>query len=551
VTFYSVPVLPPATAGLSRVFRITNIRVPAINAQSFSVLLSASPSTVLPISQTTITVGVVGPAMSAAVNSKPKINGSTIAGFLQCNKVGSPSLAATISYTEGFATGFKTRVVPGGSANGTNSVVNASYLAEQTNTGTGIGTSYAQNIPGGLYGGFAQNSESGFIFSASGFNTANTGSTAVNQTTGLADFGTRLEAIFYNVPSGLTLYVSTTSGTTTTSGTPGGTSALPFAVLVNTSAGGDDNPDSSAGNGGTAFAPVTSSTAGNDGLFATVISPNSSGTAYAEWEVVNSDPVTIDTLVFSVYIAYTPSAVSSSNPYGLPVIGNGLPPGAPTPTIQMLMSPYPNSTDFSVTDGSSFGTSPQPVPRFSGAVEGNQSGWLTISLCQTTLLYPYVSTLPGLDTGIAVANTTMDPFNGGTVAQTGSCTLYPYGVTQGATGTVAYAGGPIYGCDAGAAHVATPLPGVNCFGGPLGTNYISAGQVGTIDLLGSTATPGPLPNFNGYIFAICNFQYAHGYAAVTDQGIHYIFSSYLALEVNSNAGTQRPGALAGVENLIH
>jgi len=60
-----------------------------------------------------------------------------------------------------------------------------------------------------------------------------------------------------------------------------------------------------------------------------------------------------------------------------------------------------------------------------------------------------------------------------------------------------------------------------------------------------------LTNFQGYVIAVCNFQYAHGYAAVTDLGIRNLWASYLALQLNNAPlGTLRTG-VAGIEALIH
>jgi hypothetical protein len=60
-----------------------------------------------------------------------------------------------------------------------------------------------------------------------------------------------------------------------------------------------------------------------------------------------------------------------------------------------------------------------------------------------------------------------------------------------------------------------------------------------------------LTNFQGYVIAVCNFQYAHGYAAVTDLGIRNLWSSYLALELNgAPIGSHRLGT-AGIETLAH
>jgi hypothetical protein len=520
VSFYNVPVLPPASAGVTRVFRITNIRVPAVGqAQSTQIqaIISTSPNQTLPLNfSQQVQIGIVGTPMSAAVKPVKK-------AFQQCVPA-SVALSANLIYTEGFATGFKTRVVPGGTVNGTPGAAgpNSLYNAEATNTGS----PYYQNVPGGLYGGFSANTESGFIFPA--LATSNTGTAAVNYTAGLADYGTRLKAVFYNIPAGLTLYVSTSSAAQTAAGfIAGGTSSLPYAVLVATNSG-ETTPD------GTAFAPIAATSTGSDGLGAIALSANASGAATAIWEVTNSNQNAQDVLTFSVYIGYTASSATTANPYGLPI--TDLPLSAPLNDVQMSFAPEPSLGIFSITNSSQGQT---PTPRFA-VVKTYEGRWTTIGLCQTTLLYPFVTGAAGFDTGIAVANTSMDPWS--TVNQVGSCTLYGYGVTVASAGNTAIQT-KVPGCDA----ISNPLPGTNCFA------VVPSGQV--MSVMASSV----LTNFQGYVIAVCNFQYAHGYAAVTDLGLRNLWSSYLALEIaplptGSTAGTvvgsPRTGA-ASIEELVH
>jgi len=510
VTFYNVPVLPPATTGVTRTFRITNVRVPVpsylgSNGQ-VNVLISTSPNQVLPVTYQNILVGVVGPAMNASVVQ------STANPFQQCAPA-SVALTANLVFTEGFATGFKTRVVPGGASNGIpgNNTGNTTYAAEALNIGPA--TTNNQNIPGGLYGGFAANSESGFVFPQL-WSTVTSGT----YTAGLADYGSRLKAVFTNIPAGLTMYVSVTSAGTAPT-IVGGTSVLPYAVLVATNSG-EATPD------GTTFSPITSKVVGSDGLNAIALSPNSSGAATAVWEVTNSNPSAQDVLSFSVYISYSATSATSGNPYGLPI--TVLPLGAPVNNVALSYAPEPGGGTFSA---STLQGTALPTPRFA-IVKTQQGQWTTIQLCQTTLLYPFVTGASGFDTGIAVANTSWDPF--GTVNQTGSCKLYGYGVTVAAAGNTPLQT-TVPGCD----QISNPLPGTNCF------PVVPAGQVGTV-LASATLT-----GFQGYVIAVCNFQYAHGYAAVTDLGIRNLWSSYLALELNgAPIGSHRTG-VAGIETLAH
>jgi hypothetical protein len=427
VTFYGVPVLPPVTAGLTRVFRITNIRFPAVglgNQQAVAASLTTSSSQVLPLSQSSFPVGaVISPSMTT--------KSSTPASFAQCNSQ-TTALSSTLTFTEVFPTAFKTRVVP---------LNNVQYGAEQTNTTS----PWFQNIPGGLYGGFSANSESGLIISAD-TGTPSTG--GPTYTAGLADFGTRLKAVFTNIPAGITLYVSTinTTGVLASAGTA--TYLQSTALLVATGTG-ESTSD------GTAFAPIASTVTATGGhaLPAVPLAPNSSGVATAVWEVTNAETSGIDTLAFEVYISYSanPGAITTANPYGLPQITSIL--NAPVNNVSLSYAPEPSQAAFSATTAATPGIN--IIPRFA-IVNAYNAAWINIGLCQTTLLYPFVTANPaatglgqGFDTGIAVANTSMDPFGAlgiattpgtsksnpaGTLAEIGSCTLYPYGFTLSSAG---------------------------------------------------------------------------------------------------------------------
>jgi hypothetical protein len=136
-----------------------------------------------------------------------------------------------------------------------------------------------------------------------------------------------------------------------------------------------------------------------------------------------------------------------------------------------------------------------------------------------------VTTLQGYNTGLAVANTSMDnvstgdetpvPFN--TSSQTGACTLYFFGQN---------APDPQSTEDVG-----TPLGEVKP-----GTNW--KGVVSDM-----------APGFEGYVIARCAFQYAHGFAFIlTPSGSG---SMYLALVIPDRGGARGPDPFMsrdGVEN---
>jgi hypothetical protein len=134
----------------------------------------------------------------------------------------------------------------------------------------------------------------------------------------------------------------------------------------------------------------------------------------------------------------------------------------------------------------------------------------TIQNCRTNLLFPYVTNQGGYDTGIAISNTSQDPF--GTTGQNGTCTINYYGATTG--------GGAAPG----------PQTSATVNAGTQLAWMISAGG-------GIPATPG----FQGFIIAQCNFQYAHGFAFISDYGANKVAEAYLALVMDSNMGS-RTGA---------
>jgi len=113
--------------------------------------------------------------------------------------------------------------------------------------------------------------------------------------------------------------------------------------------------------------------------------------------------------------------------------------------------------------------------------------WLTVAPCTTNLLYPWVLNFANADTGVAISNTSADPY--GTVPQTGTCTvnLFP---TDKTTNNGVSAGGAV----------------------SITTAAIQPGSVWRTSLSGTPAFAG----LAGYIIAVCRFQYGHGFAFITD-----------------------------------
>jgi hypothetical protein len=171
------------------------------------------------------------------------------------------------------------------------------------------------------------------------------------------------------------------------------------------------------------------------------------------------------------------------------------------------------------------------IPRFAGTVQ-SQSGFFGTGLCSTSLLFPYVTTQPGSSpwlTGLAIANTSSDPFS--TAGQSGTCSMYFYGADGTGAATTK-------NVSFGAATVAA---GGDAFGS---TTAIAAGTVAT-GLISSTNAFGT-GTFSGYAVAVCSFQYAHGYSFVIGTNSKGAFSNgYLALVLT---GTTNPALSRGSNN---
>jgi len=176
----------------------------------------------------------------------------------------------------------------------------------------------------------------------------------------------------------------------------------------------------------------------------------------------------------------------------------GATPAAATWTVTAQMGPVCASA----LDANGVATAANGYPCFANA---NSIGPLTlvnIIPAQTTLLIPYATVGGGYDTGIAIANTTADPFGtatGGAIAQSGTITLtlFPQLATGGA--------GPSSTLTTSAT-IQKPT-GLTAADGTL-----AAGGSWTTLLSGllPLATPPITGSFNGYIFVQTNFLDAHG-----------------------------------------
>jgi hypothetical protein len=499
ITFFGVPILAPVTTNVSRVIRITNVRVNANGitggGSGFqSVLAQISVNNVqVSVNNPTVTVGYIQQSFAGSFRDATNSKAIATDNEYQCQPR-TDKLVAVLRFSELFGTAFKTRVNGGNGGSGF-----GLYPAT-------VNQAAIQNIPSAVY-----NSEAGFISAFSGSATPGPLTGTVGGTTytaGLADYGTRLKAVFSNIPTGVSVYVSAvnlTDGTTPVGGAPAGTGVTPAPVLspelayLVSSEAGIDNP-----------IPIQTGLAFTNQWLLPV---SATGGSQAVWEVVQTLPNTTENYDFGVYITFANNIL-------------------PTQGISATLSYAPTPTaPFSATAAGQASNS-LTIPRFAVAAASSGTPFLSINLCTTALLFPYITTAflvpgqSGFDTGISIANTTSDPF--GTTNQAGTCTLYWYGGPPGATTAAT-----------------NPTPTTLGAGG-VGSNV--AILTGTTALtLASQSVPA---GWSGYMIALCNFQFAHGYASVTDVGVRNIMASYLALVIeNPTLRNAYPGEFANVEGL--
>jgi hypothetical protein len=250
---------------------------------------------------------------------------------------------------------------------------------------------------------------------------------------------------------------------------------------------------------------VAGTDANGAGTLNTTLSPGNEvsitgGFGFVIYEVIDSNPFTVENVVVPVTVAYRANTAND-----LPAVG----------TLQASAAFAPLST---VTQANR----DAPEPRFVDT--GVNRAMYTIARCTTNLLFPFVTNQGGFDSGIAISNTTRD--DKGTTAQAGACTLYYFGSTTG-----------------GGAAPPQQTTAVVPAGGQLVFTLSGGNAAQNI-----TATPG----FQGYMMALCQFQFAHGFAFITDGfgGVPTIAEGYLALVVPWN-GVAGGRVAANGESLGH
>jgi hypothetical protein len=528
IVFHGVPLDPPGST--TRILRFTNIRVNAngagiaqANQTSLITMNVASAGTsTLQITFQGLNVATVQPSLSVAPaykntsfaqclsQAKGLLTASTLPGFggsgcgsSSCDGSANSIYASgygtpTVRFTELFASAWKVKNVAYTIANGfyTGGAGGLNPYIYPTNSPTNpAGTvlpDLNQNVPGVSYF-----TESGFEFQSVSANpspnpplgfgtTANvTGdaypfydSTTNIQGAGVANQGTRLATSLNNIPTGLSLYVSpviflyrqgTSYSTAAGPNSNSGGGATGVMVLTNTASDGSGSYNPPSG-------PIT---AANQPLQLVSVS---NGSALVVYEILFTDPFSLEYADVPFVVSYAAN-LSANQPLGLPQ------PGV-TATATGGYAPFYSTSAATQASGS------LPIPRF--VFNGTAANIFAIVKCSCNILFPYVSQSPGFDTGIAIANTTADPY--GTQNQFGGVQFWYYG---------SLANG---GAAPGTQCTNTAAPGT-C----PGTTPVNAGQVLTYTLYNGSTQWG-LDNrgagFTGYMIAQTQFQYCHGFAFI-------------------------------------
>jgi len=269
--------------------------------------------------------------------------------------------------------------------------------------------------------------------------------------------------------------------------------------------------------------------------------------------VLYADPSAIETADIHFTTLYTSSTVVTlPPPIATSAVGFG--PASPTPIN------YATYADAGFSGDHGF-------PRFlPGPGSTPQLTWY-LTPCQCDLLFPFVTSVAGYDTGIVVANTSADPY--GTQRTPGYVQVFYYlngfaGEILGATGfsattpTTSPNGSVVLGNDGGTLSTSSsPMPyytnSVNTTARStfqqITENQVAAGDQMVFLLSRPGAYYGQAkdtgwvgaPNFEGYLFTVSGFPYCHGYAFITN-GPQSLAEGYLALVIDRGSFAVRgPG----------
>jgi len=480
--FLGVPIDPPGTNNI-RIIRITNIRGDMRDAPPSpanvvaTITFPSNPGITLNQDSFVVATAFKGLQPGSVKN----------ATYNQC--VGEDDATGqSVTFSEGFASAFKTQQLDDLDLNG-------SHLnAIRTDTDADF---LPQNVSGPINyyteTGFTPDVPDGTVEDGVTNNLQGADPDAGAATIGVADYGTRFIITVQNLQNGISLAFP---------GDVTGGSTSPNLELYAVKGANSD------GTGGT-WSPSAGVTLKGSWT------PTSGATSqFVVYEVVSDNPNLQESVVIGPTVSYTPNlpknvpALNNPGP-SVPSIATAAvgfaPIAADTPGLPLNGPPFPNGPGDQVVPGSDDGS----LPRFG---PGNvQSGnFITVEPCSCNLLFPWIVSGSGLETGMAIVNTSPSPsiWSPGSQSQSGTVTLWFWGTRAGTS--VAGEFHPNTG--ATPAETAIVVPGgcaftlytaggsnVNCVPVPAGNGTISA-----------AVTEG----FVGYVIATTTFQYCHGVAYV-------------------------------------
>jgi len=291
------------------------------------------------------------------------------------------------------------------------------------------------------------------------------------------------------------------------------TAKVSGAFLLGTTAGPTGQPP--VGEGGQ-YIPAGGGTTGIGAASADIISVTLAnlplgGTVYVPASVSDVSGTNGETLTttgtagtgtLATYIGF---AVSSTGTVTIPytvTAFTGL--GAPAQSaflVNVVVAFAANSTMTPSTVTATYNFSPQgatltapatAVPTFSSATPTAVSG-VSIVLCQTTLLFPFVTNQLGFDTGIVLSNTSTDNLAGNNPLATP-----PVVGKSAASAQPGFCYLNFYGAGAPNPNTNVPAPG-----GSQASGTTNAFQLSSL-----------APGFQGYVISVCTYLYGHGYAFI-------------------------------------
>jgi hypothetical protein len=442
-----------------------------------------------------------------------------------------------------------------------NGVAKPSYQFNSLNVTTGVLNN--QNVPGAVY-----DTESGFVNSfvatagdnplnpltagtGAGVPFSNSGGAADTGIvlSGIATQGTRLMINFSNIPAGST--VTAPNVVLLTNVIAGGTTGVAVLIVNTNPSGFGGTPAAATGSGASNCATTPASCTTVAGVVGGVPTGNR-----AVYEVFFSNPNALEQLAVGLLVNGTPNLPSN------------LPEPNKVAQIQGNFAPFYDAADnirrtaFAAgTENTVLNPATLAIPRFlrlAPAVD-----FFAISRCSCNLLFPFVTNAAtaggSYDTGIAIANTSLDPGNAAPTvygfkgsAQSGPVQLWFYNKNASPAAEPDFGGGQL---NTQCTNVVTPG---SCTGtlanvpaGGLLTYILSTGGVIAGQLPAGPVLKGA-PGFTGYMIAQTGFQYCHGFAFIQKAGAGFqndqAFMGYLALVLDLGS---LPRTSSIGENIAH